>query len=94
MRSTGIALLVLSLAVGLGCAHDTKTVTTTTSSGCSDVDRDYTDSEGVCDTVIHETVIKTEGSHCHGLFSCTFVVVGEVVALPFRIVGAAFEVVF
>ena len=46
-----------------------------------------------CERVVEEVVVKTERDACHGLISCAFVVVGEVIALPFKIVGAAFDVV-
>ncbi len=31
---------------------------------------------------------------CHGVVSCTFTLVGEVIALPFRILGGVFRFIF
>ena len=84
-------LIVLFLTpVWLGCAHETTTVTTTETSECADVlhVEGEVDPES-CETRVEETVITTEIDRCHGIVSCTFVVVGEVIALPFRILGEA-----
>ena len=104
MKAAWIASLLLIAPIWLSCAHET-TVTTTTSA-C--VEPDYSDSHNSddshnshnydvdgrgCERVIEEVVVKTERDACHGLISCAFVVVGEVIALPFKIVGAAFDVV-
>ena len=59
----------------------------------SDYKSDHDSEYATCDRVIEEVVVETERNSCHGLLSCTFVVVGEVIALPFRIVGAAFDVI-
>lgn len=90
MRAAWIAVLLLIVPVWLGCAHET-TVTTTTST-CIEPESEYVDDEREC-RVVEEVVVETESDPCHGLLSCTFVVVREVIALPFRIVGAAFDVV-
>ncbi len=31
---------------------------------------------------------------CHGIVTCTFTIVGEVVALPFRILGGVFRFIY
>lgn len=93
-RAAAAALLALAIApLALGCAHRTTTVTTTTTRECpGDPADDEVAPRDACE-VVEETVETTEPGRCHGLVSCTFVVVGEVIALPFRIVGAAVDVV-
>ena len=91
-RWTAAWIAVLCVApLALACAHETTTVTTTTTECPEHHHPDAAETE--CSTVVEETVVTTEADRCHGLVSCTFTVVGEVIALPFRIVGAAFSVV-
>ena len=92
MKAAWIASLLLVAPVWIGCAHET-TVTTRTSE-CIEPSRSHDADHPACERVVEKVRITTEQDNCHGLFSCTFVVAGEVVALPFRIVGAAFDVVF
>lgn len=83
-RWISLVLAACVAALWLGCAHETTTKTTTTTSACPE----SLGSED-CETTVEETVVTTEVDRCHGVLSCTFVAVGEVIALPFRIVGAA-----
>ena len=46
-----------------------------------------------CEKIVEEVIVTTERDRCHGVLSCTFTIVGEVISLPFRIVGAAFDVI-
>ncbi len=91
MKAAWFACLLLIAPVWLGCAHET--IVTTTTSECVEPESDYEADDPACEKVVEEVVVTTRHDRCHGVISCTFVVVGEVIALPFKIVGAAFDVV-
>ena len=77
-------LLVIAflLSVGSGCATQTRTVTTETRDAPSN-------------TVVESKTETTEtGSESGGVLSSTVDVVGEVLALPFRAVGALIRGIF
>ena len=92
MKAAQIACLVLIAPIWLGCAHET-TVTTRTSE-CIEPDFVHDADDHECGRLIEKVSVTTQHDGCHGVISCTFVVAGEVISLPFRVVGAAFEVVF
>lgn len=75
-----------------GCATRTTTTETRT------VDHPATTAEPAYDddvVVERRTVTTTEADEgCGGVLSCTVSVVGEVIALPFRAVGALVDAVF
>ena len=100
-----IALAVLlSAAPLLGCAHETRTVTTTETLECADAERyeygeeveDYeAELDRDCTQIRRETTVTTEtGSDCHGAVSCSFSLVGQLVSLPFRILGEVLDAIF
>ncbi len=77
-------LLVIAflLSVGSGCATQTRTVTTETRDAPSN-------------TVVETKTETTEtGSESGGVLSSTVDVVGEVISLPFRAVGALIRGIF
>lgn len=77
-----LALTCAPLAVA-GCSSTTKVTTETTSTDAPVVERQTT-------TEIHHE----DSSSCSGVLSCTVDVIGEVIALPFRAVGALFRAIF
>lgn len=97
MKVAMIACLLLIAPTAMGCAHETVVTTTTSSCVESPEDHssrfDYEPDDPSCGRVVKEVVVETQSDRCHGVISCTFTVVGEVIALPFRIVGAAFDVI-
>ncbi len=87
----GLALLLASA----GCQSPTRTVTTTETRECT-VDED---GERECETVSRTTHTEEAGHEveifgCDGIVSCTFSAAGQVIALPFRILGLVFDVIF
>ncbi len=77
---------IFSLSIGIGCASQTKTVRTETSSyptaAPSVIEKET--------TVTTTSTPETSG----GVLSGTVNVVGEVLALPFRVVGATLSAIF
>ncbi len=87
---------VLGAAPLLGCAHETRTITTTETLECQAAEgyEDELDREE-CTQIRRETTVVTErGSDCHGAVSCSFSLVGRLVGLPFRILGEVLDAVF
>jgi hypothetical protein len=85
--------LFLALGFGSGCSTQSRTVTTETAYYDSSQDR-Y---QGRPVTVERETTVRTEPEDpgaSTGLVSDTVNVVGEVLALPFRLVGGLISLVF
>ncbi len=95
---------VLGAAPLLGCAHETRTVTTTEILECGEADGYEYDDEAEdyeaeldrdCKQIRRETTVTTEsGSDCHGAVSCSFSLVGQLVGLPFRILGEVLGAIF
>ncbi len=86
-RSLNLFLaLFLFVVVGPGCASNTKTVRTATS----------TYRPGEPTGVESETTVKTTETQegAGGILSGTVNVIGEVIALPFRAVGGLIRVIF
>ena len=81
--------LALCLVTTVGCSRSTTTTETTTT-------RPVASSEpgDVATTQTTEKTVTTEDGGCGGVLSCTVDVVGEVIALPFRAVGALFRAIF
>ncbi|HEV8343575.1 MAG TPA: hypothetical protein VGR30_14480 [Candidatus Binatia bacterium] len=85
--------LFLALGFGSGCSTHSRTVTTETAYYDSPQDR-Y---QGRPVTVERETTVRTESENpgeSTGLVSGTVNVVGEVLALPFRLVGGLISLIF
>lgn len=95
---------LLGAAPLLGCAHETRTITTTETLECAGAEgygyeeaaEDYEDElDRDCTQIRRETIVTTEtGSDCHGAVSCSFSLVGQLVSLPFRILGAVLDAIF
>lgn len=101
MRNTATIHLamLLSLLVLAGCnTPPTTTTITTTTVECTAVED--TSEEGTapgtreCITIDEETTTSHRPRQCHGILSCSFWVTGEAIALPFRALGVALDVVF
>ncbi|MAE96594.1 MAG: hypothetical protein CL910_18250 [Deltaproteobacteria bacterium] len=96
-RATSILvclLLLASLLGSAGCHSPTRTVTITETIECEAPDAE---GERDCRTVSRETrTEKPDREHhgCDGIVSCGFGAVGEVIALPFRILGVVLDVIF
>jgi type IV pilus biogenesis protein CpaD/CtpE len=41
-----------------------------------------------------KTEVKEEGPYCRGILSCTLEVTGDIIALPFRLVGGLIDLIF
>ena len=85
----------IALAGASGCASKTTTVTTERVD-CSQASVAYTCAGGDDTRVVtRETTVTREWEPgCDGVISCSFAAAGEVITLPFKIVGAAFDVIF
>ncbi len=91
-RRIALALLAACLLVGTACSTPTRTVTTTETYECAPADAT---GERDCELVSRETRKEKPDSHgCGGIVSCGFGAVGQVIALPFRILGVVLDVVF
>jgi len=78
----GLVVMAFLLSVGSGCATQTRTVTTETRDAPSN-------------SVVETKTETTEtGSESGGVLSSTVDVVGEVLSLPFRAVGALIRGIF
>lgn len=90
-----IALLTLALgAAGCSSTGGTRTVTTVETVECTPPDDE---GERDCKTVKRETRVETEDDRdhgCGGIVSCGASAAGQVIALPFRIVGLVLDTVF
>ena len=90
--AAGIALLILITLLG-ACAHGRHAVTRTETVECVEVRNEAGDTlERDCSK--KTTKVHRERPGCHGVITCTGHVVGEVIALPFRIAGAVLDVAF
>ena len=88
----GVALLILTVPLA-ACTHGHATVTRTETIECVEVrDEQGQPIERECETA--HTRIERDPGGCHGVITCTGHVVGEVIALPFRITGAVLGVLF
>ena len=89
----GIALLIPILLLG-ACAHGHGSVTRTETVECVEVRNEDGDTlERDCSKTVSK--VRAKDHHgCHGVITCTAHVVGEAVALPFRITGAVLDAVF
>lgn len=95
IRLVLIVLLLLALSLA-ACGGKSQTVTTTTETIECEEPHPYDDPpEESCREVRRETTVVTETAPgCHGAVSCSFALVGEIVSLPFRIVGEVLDTVF
>ena len=98
MRSPNAPLAAIALCtlVLVACSTaDTTTTTTTETVRCVEVDpsADEPEPSRECTTITKKTETTKRPPECHGVLSCTFYVVGEAIALPFRLLGAALNVV-
>jgi hypothetical protein len=80
-----LTLLVGFSPIGL-CACSTTKTTTTTREVPSSTDPDA--------TVEERTTTTTSSPGCSGVLSCTVDVVGDVIAFPFKVVGAVITAIF
>lgn len=89
MRKIAMSLvLVMVLSLGMGCASNSKTVKTETV--------EYPAGQtgpGVVERTTTTTTEKQNGSS-GGILSGTVNVIGEIIALPFRLVGGLFRIIF
>lgn len=86
MRKLTMAFLVAALALnGAGCATRTTTVTKTIERP-AESDQDP--------RVVEQETTVTRESEPRGIISTAFHVVGEILALPFRIVGGLLQILF
>ncbi len=86
---------VLGAAPLAGCAHETRTVTTTETLECEETESYEDELDQDCTQIRRETTVVTErGSDCHGAVSCSFSLVGRLVGLPFRILGEVLDAIF
>lgn len=81
---TGVALCLLALQIFSSCAHETAKVR-------QDVVKD---SSGNTVTVQKEQVVTTTEEKHTSVLGTVFDVVGEVIALPFRLVAGIFRFIF
>ncbi len=87
--------VVLAAAPLLGCAHETRTVTTTETLECEETESYEDELDQDCTQIRRETIVTTErGPDCHGAVSCSFSLVGQLVSLPFRILGEVLDAIF
>jgi hypothetical protein len=49
--------------------------------------------EAVCGTIEEPIEDADTGPVCHGIVTCTFYVAGQAIALPFRLLGGALEII-
>jgi hypothetical protein len=80
-KGRNFLVFVFLVLATLGCSRSSSERTVTTSEG------------GVTRTETRETVTESDDG-CGGVLSCTVDVVGEIIALPFRAVGALFDAIF
>ena len=95
-RTSGalLALTFLLAANGpLGCASETKTTTTTTTTR-EPGDPNYPVSSGPEVSRHTTTTVQKSDDGCSGVLSCTVDFAGDVIAFPFRVVGAVFRALF
>lgn len=80
-------LCVVVSAGPIGCSRSSKTVTTESASSDPYGER----------TIEHTTTtteVADDDNSCGGVLSCTVNVLGEIIALPFRAVGALVSAIF
>ncbi len=81
MRYLILSLILISL---LACSRTTSEKSVTVSGGGGDYSR----------TEVETTKTTDTSSDCGGVLSCTIDVLGEIIALPFRAVGALAKAIF
>lgn len=86
-----LALLVAPLS---GCSSRTQTTTTTREEVPAPAPASGTPAAGAVVTETTKTETSTSGPGCSGILSCTFAGLGWVIALPFRIIAGAIELIF
>jgi len=89
MRKVARSLvLILALSLGVGCASNSKTVRTETV--------EYPAGQASPGVVERQTTTATETQNgsSGGILSGTVNVIGEILALPFRLVGGLFRIIF
>ena len=96
IAKTLVLLTLVALLPSSACAGNTQTVTTTTETiECAEPEPTDESGQEKCSEVRRETTVVTETDpSCHGAVSCSFGLVGSIVSLPFRIVGAVLDTVF
>lgn len=95
MKLIAIVGIALLLVLAGGCASGKRSVTTVETVECPAEDESGPAPDSECRTIREETVISHERvGGCDGILSCSFDVVGEVIALPFRILGVVLDVIF
>jgi hypothetical protein len=82
---TALVAALLVITPTLGCST-TRTQTRTTTSAAPTDDHEMVNEQ--------TTTTTTEDDSCHGVLSCTVDFTGEVIAFPFRLVGAVFQAIF
>jgi hypothetical protein len=93
-------LLVALIAPISGCSSTRTSSTTTvhTEEGATSPSRRDSDQQAPTKVVTEKTETVTEkensGPWCGGILSCTVEGIGWVLALPFRLVGGAIDVIF
>ncbi len=83
--------LLLALSIGAGCSSQTKTVRTETTQYPTETLQNPTEPAAVNRQTTTTTETRRESG---GLVSGTVHAVGQVIALPFRIVGGVIETIF
>jgi hypothetical protein len=87
--------VLLGVAPLLGCAHETRTVTTTETVECPSVETYEEELDRECiESRTQVTVVEEREESCHGAISCSFTLVGQLISLPFQIVGGVLGAVF
>lgn len=91
-----VLLTLVMLLPFSACAGTAQTVTTTTETiECAEPEPYEELEQEKCTEVRRETTVVTKTDPgCHGAVSCSFRLVGSLVSLPFRIVGAVLDAVF
>jgi hypothetical protein len=91
-----VLLILVALLPVSACAGKAHTVTTTTATiECAEPEPYDEPGQKKCTEVRRETTVVTETEPaCHGAVSCSFGLVGNLVSLPFRIVGEVLDTVF
>ncbi|MGH7960650.1 MAG: hypothetical protein ACRERD_02350 [Candidatus Binatia bacterium] len=84
MRRVAMTLVLLfALSLGIGCSSNSKTVRTETV--------EYPAGQAERQTT---TTKETHSDSSGGILSGTVNVIGEIIALPFRLVGGLFRIIF
>ena len=91
LRATAVCLVILGVTPG--CAHRTKTIRTEERVAHSS-DTVPATTQVVTDRTTTQTTTATTSEEPRGLLSTTVHVIGEILALPFRLVGGLLRIIF